>query len=131
MEPPRTLWAPTEPNAWGDAPAARATTRKGRKSSAKTQRERGDNADGINKRDRRKEKGRGHAQDIARERQQGPPSSGQGLHQEGARDGKGERLLLGLKQRNIRETGVGPRKGKNTGESPELSKPRGRWEDHQ
>ena len=60
-----------------------------------------------------------------------PRQSGQGLHQEGARDGMGERLRLGLKQRNIRETGVGPRKGKNTGESPELSKTRGRCEDHQ
>ena len=58
MEPPRTPWAPTEPNAWGDAPAARATTRKGRKSSAKTRRERGDDADGIDKRDRRKKKTR-------------------------------------------------------------------------
>ena len=41
----------------------------------------------------------------------------QGLHQEGARDGMGERLLLGPKLRNIRERGVGPQKGKNTGES--------------
>ena len=57
--------------------------------------------------------------------------SGQGLHQEGARDGMGERLRLGLKQRNIREAGAGPRKGKNTGESPELSRTRGRCEDHQ
>ena len=37
-----------------------------------------------------------------------------------------ERLQLGPKQRNPRETGVRPRKGKNTGESPELSKTRGR-----
>ena len=76
-------------------------------------------------------KGGVHAQDIARERQQGPRQSGQELHQEGARDGMGEQLRLGLKQRNIRETGVGPRKGKNTGESPELSKTRGCCEDHQ
>ena len=73
MEPPRTPWAPTEPKAWGDAPAARATTRKGRITSTKTRRERGDNANGSDKRDRRKEKGGGHSQDIARGRQQGPP----------------------------------------------------------
>ena len=57
----------------GDAPAARATTRKGRITSTKTRSERGDNANGSDKRDQRKEKGGGHAQDIARERQQGPP----------------------------------------------------------
>ena len=56
---------------------------------------------------------------------------GQGLHQEGARDGMGERLRLGLKLRNTRETGIGPQKGKNTGESQELSKTCGRSEDHQ
>ena len=59
VEPPLTPWAPTEPNACGDAPAARATTRKGRISSAKTRRERGDNANGIDKRDRCKEKAEG------------------------------------------------------------------------
>ena len=58
--------------------------------------------------------------------------SGQGLHQEGARDGMGERLLLGLKPRNIRETGVGtPEREEHWRESPELSKTRGRREDHQ
>ena len=36
-----------------------------------------------------------------------PRQSGQGLQQEGARDEMGERLRLGLKQRNIGETGVG------------------------
>ena len=56
---------------------------------------------------------------------------GQGLHQEGARDGMGERLRLGHKLRNIQETGVGPHKGKNTGESLELPKTCGRSEDHQ
>ena len=120
MEPPRITWAPTEPNAWGDAPAARATMRKGRIPSAKTRRKRGDNANGIDKRGRCK--GR---------RAEAPRKIGQGLHQEGARDGMGERLQLGLKLRNIRETGVGPRKGKNTGERPELSKTSSRSEDHQ
>ena len=43
----------------------------------------------------------------------------------------GERLRRGLKPRNKRETGVGPLKGKNPGERPELSKTRGRREDHQ
>ena len=55
----------------------------------------------------------------------------QGLHQEGARDGMGERLLLGPKLRNIHERGVGPQKGKNTRESLELSKTCGHSEDHQ
>ena len=58
--------------------------------------------------------------------------SGQGLHQEGARDGISEQHLLGLKQRNIRETGVGtPEREEHWRESPELSKNRGRSEDHQ
>ena len=56
---------------------------------------------------------------------------GQGLHQEGARDGMGEQLRRARKLRNIRETGVGPQKGKNTGESQELPKTRGLSEDHQ
>ena len=56
MEPPRIPSAPTEPNAWGDGPAARATMHKGRTSSAKTRRERGDNANGIDKRGRCQEK---------------------------------------------------------------------------
>ena len=43
----------------------------------------------------------------------------------------GERLRLVPKLRNIRETGVGPQKGKNTGESLELSKTHGRSEDLQ
>ena len=43
----------------------------------------------------------------------------------------GEQLRRGLKLRNKRETGAGPLKGKNPGERPELSKTRGRSEDHQ
>ena len=63
-----------------------------------------------------------HAQDIAIERQLGPPHrlSVQGPHQEGARDGMGERLRQGLKLRNKREIGVGPLKGKNQLERQEL-----------
>ena len=69
----------------------------------------------------------GHSKSVSKSLRQ----SVQGFHQEGARDGMGERLRLGLKQRNIRETNVGPRKGKNTGESPELSKTCGLREDNQ
>ena len=43
----------------------------------------------------------------------------------------GERLRRSLQQRNTRETWAGPRKGKNPGESPELSKTPSRSEDHQ
>ena len=43
----------------------------------------------------------------------------------------GERLRRSLKPRNKYETGAGPLKGKNPGERPELSKTRGRSEDHQ
>ena len=41
-----------------------------------------------------------------------------------------EQLRRGLKLRNIREIGVGPLKGKNQVERPELSQTRGRIEDH-
>ena len=46
------------------------------------------------------------AQDTARDRQQGPRKIAQGLHQEGARDGGGEQLLVGHKLSNKRETGA-------------------------
>ena len=70
------------------------------------------------------------AQDTARDRQQGPRKIAQGLHQEGARDGRGEQLLVGHKLRNKRETGAWPHKGKNTGESRELVETRGLREEH-
>ena len=43
----------------GRRPSARATARKGRTPSAKTWRERGDSANGIDKQDRRQEKAEG------------------------------------------------------------------------
>ena len=71
--------------------------------------------------------GWGHAQDIVRERQQ---RSGQGHHQEGARDGKSERLWQGLQLRNKHEKGDRPPKGKDQAEREELSPTRCRREDH-
>ena len=49
---------------------------------------------------------------------------------EGARDGMSERLRQGLQLRNKRERGVGPLKGKDQAERPELSQTRCRNEGH-
>ena len=56
--------------------------------------------------------------------------SGQGHHQEGARDGTRERLRQGLQLRNKREKGDRPLKGKDQAEREELSPTRSRREDH-
>ena len=56
--------------------------------------------------------------------------SGQGHHQEGARDGTRERLRQGLQLRNKREKGDRPLKGKDQAEREELSPTRSCREDH-
>ena len=114
----------------GRRPSARATVRKGLIPSAKTRHERGYIANGIEKRDRRKEKADGTLRTEPQSVSKAHRISGQGLHQEGAREGIGERLRLGLKLRNKREIGVGPLKGKNQGERLELSQIHGRSEGH-
>ena len=65
--------------------------------------------------------GGGHAQDIAESVSKAHRRSGQGHHQEGARDGMSERLRQGLQLRNKREKGDRPRKGKDQAEREELS----------
>ena len=76
VEPPLTPWAPTEPNVWGDAPPQELPLAKDGHHQQRRG-ERGDSANEIDKRDRQTRptprKGGGHAQDIARERQLGPP----------------------------------------------------------
>ena len=114
----------------GRRPSARATARKRRIPSAKTLRERGDIANGIDKRDRRKEKAEGTLRTYPESVNKAHRISGQGLHQEGARDGMGERLRRGLKLRNRHEIGGGPLKGKNQRERRELSQTRGCSEGH-
>ena len=99
VEPPRTPWAPTEPYRMGRRPSARATARKGLILSAKTRRERGDIANGIYKRDRCKEK-RMARQDIAIERQKGPPHKRTRTPPRRSEGWKGERLRQGPKLRN-------------------------------
>ena len=110
----------------GRRPSARATARKGLIPSAK----RGDIANGIDKRDRCKEKAEGTLKTSPESVSKAHRISGQGLHQEEARDGMGERLRRCLKLRNKREIGVGPLKGKNQGERLELLQTRGRSEGH-
>ena len=75
-------------------------------------------------------KGGGHAQDIARERQQGPPHKRTRTPPRRSEGWNGERLLRGLKLRNKRKIGVGPLKGKNQRERQELSQTRCRSEGH-
>ena len=114
----------------GRRPSARATARKGLTPSAKTWHERGDSANGIDKRDQRQEKAEGTLRTEPESVSEAHRRSVQGLHLEGARDGMGERLRHGLKLRNKRETGVRPLKGKNQRERLELSQTRSRSEGH-
>ena len=100
----------------GRRPSARANAHKRRKPAAKTLSERRQ-CDGIEQRDRRKEKAEGTLRTKPESASKAHRISGQGHHQEGARDGMSERLRL----KNKREIGDGPRKGKDQAESPELS----------
>ena len=70
-------------------------------------------------------KGGGHAQDIARARQQSPPQK-----RTRPPPGRSERLRQGLQLRNKREKGVRPPKGKDQAEREELSQTRCRSEGH-
>ena len=86
--------------------------------------------DGIDQRDRRKEKVEGKLRTKPESVSKAHRISGQGHHQEGARDGMSEQLRQGLQLRNKREIGVGPQKGKDQAERPELSQIRSRSEGH-
>ena len=86
--------------------------------------------DGIDQRDRRKEKAEGTLRTKPESVSKDHRISGQGHHQEGARDGMSERLRQGLRLKNKREIGDGPRKGKDQAERPELSQTRCHSEGH-
>ena len=108
----RISWSRTEPTS-----AARMTSRKKKDTAFLTWRERGDEANGSDRTSPIQINVEGMhrtQQEIVIEVR---CKIGQRRHQEGARDGTGERLRLGHKLRNIRDTGGGPHKGNNTGES--------------
>ena len=86
--------------------------------------------DGIDQRDRRKEKAEGTHRTEPESVSKAHCISGQGHHQEGVRDGMSERLRQGLQLRNKREIGVGPQKGKDQAERPEVTQTRCRSEGH-
>ena len=118
------------------------TKRMGRRPSARAKRapmtetvsidtaQEGVQCDGIDQRDRRKEKAEGMLRTKPESVSKAHRRSGQGHHQEGARDGMSERLRQGLQLRNKREKGVRPPKGKDQAEREELSQTRCRREDH-
>ena len=72
------------------------------------------------RRDRPQRNGRGHTQDIARERQQSPPQK-RTRPPPRRSEGWNERLRQGLQLRNKCEKGDRPRKGKDQAEREELS----------
>ena len=105
VEPPLTPKGSDGTQVTGRRPSARANAHKRRKLSAKTLCERGYNATGSTNKNVSK------AHRI----------SGQGHHQEGARDGMSERLRQGPRLKNKREIGGRLRKGKDQAERPGLS----------
>ena len=77
--------------------------------------------DGIDQRDRRKEKAEGTLRTYPESVSKAHCISRQGHHQEGARDGMSERPRQGPQLRNKREIEVGPRKGKDQAEARTLA----------
>ena len=75
-------------------------------------------------------KGGGHAQDIARERQQSPPQKRTRPPPRRSKGWISERLPQGLQLRNKREKGDRSPKGKDQAEREELSQTRCRSEGH-
>ena len=118
------------------------TKRMGRRTSAKAKRapltetvskdtvQEGRQCDGIDQRYRRKETAEGTLRTKSESVSKAHRRSGQGHYQEGARDGKSERLGQGLQLSNKREKGDRPPKGKDQAEREELSPTRCRREDH-
>ena len=110
----------------------KGTKRKGRHPSAKAKRapmtetvskdtvQEGRQCDGIDQRDRCKETAEGTLRTYPDSVSKAHRRSGQGHHQEGARDGMSERLRQGLQLRNKREKGNRPLKGKDQAEREEL-----------
>ena len=121
--------AHTEPNTWGDAPSQKRNAHQWRKPSAKTVQE-GRQCDGTDQRDRRKETAEGTLRTKPESVSKAHRRSGQGHHQEGARDGTSERLRQGLQLRNKREKGDKPQKGKDQAEREEPTPTCSRREDH-
>ena len=108
--------APTEPNALGRRPSAKAKRAPRTETVSKDTVPEGRQCDGIDQRYRRKETAEGTLRTKSESDSKAHCRSGQGHHQEGARDGKSERLRQGLQLRNKGEKGDRPPKGKNQAE---------------
>ena len=109
MEPPQLPKGPYRTKRMGRRPSANAKRAPMTETISKDTVQEGRQYDGID-RDRRR--------------------SGQGHHQEGARDGMSERLRQGHQLRNKREKGDRPLKGKDQAEREELSPTRCLREGH-
>ena len=126
VETPRMSWALTEPTSGLDAPAAVMTSRK-KKEIAFFERARDGRRGDTKRRWQRSQRSspvKINAERPYRAKQEVVIKTSrkvrQGLDQEGARDGTSERLRLGNKLRNVRETGITTNKGHNRGKSLQL-----------
>ena len=129
MEPPQLHKDPYGNKRMGRHPSAKAKRSPMTETVSKDTVQEGRQCDGID-RDRRRETAEGTLRTYPESVSKAHRRSGQGHHQEGARDGMSERLRQGLQLRNKREKGDRPLKGKDQAEREELSPTRCLREGH-
>ena len=116
MEPPQLSKGPYGTKRMGRRPSAKAKSAPMTETVSKDTVQEERQCEGTDQRDRRKETAEGTLRTEPESVSKAHRRSGQGHHQEGARDGMSERLRQGLQQRNKHEKGGRPLKGKDQAE---------------